>query len=72
MRQQESCEGACRERRLEFVSGSDYDELSAAAATCRDRIEGFGAVVGVSTSTKTGTTSQSNPWDLWLDRGALC
>ncbi len=46
MRQQESCEGACRERRLELVSGSDFDELTAAAATCRDRIEGFGAVVG--------------------------
>ena len=46
MRQQESCEGACRERRLELVSGSDYDELTAAAAACRDRIEGFGAVVG--------------------------
>ena len=46
MRQQESCEGACRERRLELVSGSDYDELTAAAAACRDRLEGFGAVVG--------------------------
>ena len=46
MRQQESCEGACRERRLELVSGSDYDELTAAAAACRARIGGFGAVVG--------------------------
>jgi hypothetical protein len=46
MRQQESCEGACRERRLELVSGSDYDELTAAAAACRVRIEGFRAVVG--------------------------
>ena len=46
MRQQESCEGACRERRLELVSAGDYDELTAAAAACRDRIEGFGAVVG--------------------------
>jgi hypothetical protein len=46
MRQQESCEGACHERRLELVSGSDYDMLTAAAAVCRIRIEGFGAVVG--------------------------
>jgi hypothetical protein len=46
MRQQESCEGACCERRLELVSGGDYDELTAAAAACHDRIEGFGAVVG--------------------------
>ena len=46
MRQYESCEGACSERRLELVSGGDYDELTAAAAACRVRIEGFGAVVG--------------------------
>ena len=46
MRQQESCEGACRERRLELVSGSDYDELTAAAAACRVRLETFRAVVG--------------------------
>ncbi len=46
MRQYESCEGACRERRLELVSGSDYDELTAVAAACRVRIEGFGAVIG--------------------------
>ncbi len=45
MRQYESCEGACRERRLELVSGSDYDELTAAAAARRGRIEGFRAVV---------------------------
>jgi hypothetical protein len=54
MRQQESCEGACRERRLELVSGSDYDELTAAAAACRDRIEGFGAVVGELARTEPG------------------
>ena len=46
MRQQESCEGACRERRLELVSGGDYDELTAVAAACRVRIEAFGDVVG--------------------------
>ena len=45
MRQQDSCEEACRER-AQLVSGSDYDELAAAAAACRVRIEGFGAVVG--------------------------
>ena len=46
MRQYESCEGACSERRLELVSGGDYDELTAAAAACRVRIEGLWAVVG--------------------------
>jgi hypothetical protein len=46
MRQYESCEGACRERRLELVSGGDYDELTVAAAACRVRIEGLWAVVG--------------------------
>ena len=46
MRQQESCEGACRERKLELVTSSDYDELAAAAAACRVRIDGFGAVIG--------------------------
>jgi hypothetical protein len=46
MRQYESCEGACRERRLELVNGVDYDELTAAAAACRVRIEGLWAVVG--------------------------
>jgi len=46
MRQYESCEGACSERRLELVSGGDYDELTAAAAACRGRIEGLRAVVG--------------------------
>ena len=46
MRQYESCEGACRERRLELVSGGDYDELTAAASACRVRIEGLWAVVG--------------------------
>ena len=46
MRQQENCEGACHERRLELISGGDYDELTAVAAACRVRIEGFRAVVG--------------------------
>ena len=46
MRHYESCEGACSERRLELVSGGDYDELTAAAAACRVRIEGLWAVVG--------------------------
>jgi len=46
MRQYESCPGACCERRLELVSGGDHDELTAAAAACRVRIEGLCAVVG--------------------------
>ena len=54
MRQQESCEGARRERRLELVSGGDYDELTAVAAACRDRIKGFRAVVGELARTEPG------------------
>ena len=54
MRQYESCEGACRERRLELVSGADYDELTAVAAARRVRIEGFGAVVGELARTEPG------------------
>jgi hypothetical protein len=46
MRQYEKCEGACRERELELVSGADYDELTAAAAARRLRIQGLRAVVG--------------------------
>jgi hypothetical protein len=46
MRQYESCAGVCHERRLELVSGGDYDELTAAAAACGVRIAGLWAVVG--------------------------
>ena len=54
MRQYESCAGACRERRLELVSGGDYDELTVAAAGCRVRIEGLWAVVGELARTEPG------------------
>jgi hypothetical protein len=45
MRQYETCAGPCRERRLELVSGGDYDALTAVAAACRVRVEGLRAVV---------------------------
>ena len=54
MRQYESCAGACRERRLELVSGGDYDELTAAAAARRVRLEGLWAVVGELARTEPG------------------
>jgi hypothetical protein len=54
MRLYESCEGACSERRLELVSGGDYDELTAAVAACRVRIEGLWAVVGELVRTEPG------------------
>jgi hypothetical protein len=54
MRQYESCAGACRERRLELVGGGDYDELTAAAAACRGRIEGLQAVVAELARTEPG------------------
>ena len=54
MRQYESCEGACRERRLELVGGSDYDELTAVAAACRVRVERLRALVGELARTEPG------------------
>ena len=54
MRDYESCEGACSERRLELVKGGDYDELTAAAAACRVRIEELWAVVGELARTEPG------------------
>lgn len=36
-----TCEGVCRERKLELVSGGDYDELVVAAGACRVRIRCF-------------------------------
>ena len=46
MRQEERCDGGCSERKLELVSGDDYDELIAAAADCRARVQGLRAVAG--------------------------
>jgi len=54
MRKYESCEGACRERRLELVRGSDYDKLTAVAAACRVRIEGFRDLLGELARTEPG------------------
>ena len=45
IRQFESCAGTCSERKLELVSGGEYDELTAAATACRGRIREFTAVV---------------------------
>ena len=41
MREFASCERMCRERKLELVSGGDYDELLAAAEACRVRVRGL-------------------------------
>jgi hypothetical protein len=45
MREFATCEGVCRERKLEFVSGGDYDELVTAAAASRVRIGRFLPIV---------------------------
>ena len=44
MHQDDNCPGGCSERRVELVSGSDYDQLAAAAAACRARVRGLRAV----------------------------
>jgi hypothetical protein len=46
MRQDEGCPAGCAERRVELVSGADYDQLAAAAAACRARVRGLRAVAG--------------------------
>jgi hypothetical protein len=45
MREFESCPGTCIERRLELVSGGEYDEVATAAAACRIWIDGLMPVV---------------------------
>ena len=45
MREFESCPGICRERKLELVSGGEYDAAAAAAAACRVRIAALRPVV---------------------------
>ena len=54
MRQEEACAGGCSERKLELVSGDDYDQLIAAAADCRARIQGLRAVAGELARTEPG------------------
>jgi hypothetical protein len=45
MREFESCVGVCSERKLELVSGGEFDVLTAAAAARRVRIQVFWTVV---------------------------
>ena len=45
MREFAKCEGICRERKLELVSGGEYDELVAAATASRSRIGLFLPIV---------------------------
>jgi len=40
-----ACEGICRERKLELVSGRDYDELVTAATVTRTRIQALRPIV---------------------------
>ncbi len=54
MRQEEGCAGGCSERKLELVSGDDYDQLMAAAADGRARVEGLRAVAGELARTEPG------------------
>ena len=54
MRQEEGCAGGCSERKLELVSGDDYDQLMAAAADCRARVQGLRAVAGELARTEPG------------------
>jgi hypothetical protein len=54
MREFESCVGVCSERKLELVSGGEYDELTVAAAARRARIQAFGTVVEELVTTEPG------------------
>jgi hypothetical protein len=54
MRQEERCAGACSERKIELVSADDYDQLTAAAAAGRARVQEFRAVAGELARTEPG------------------
>jgi hypothetical protein len=54
MRQDQNCPGDCSERRLELVHGSDYDQLTKAAAACRARIGALRPVVAELARTEPG------------------
>jgi hypothetical protein len=45
MREFATCDGMCRERRLELVTGANYDELVAAATVSRSRVQAFLLIV---------------------------
>jgi len=45
MREFATCDGICRERKLELVTGGDYDELVTAATASRSRIQAFLPIV---------------------------
>ena len=45
MRELATCDGTCRERKLELVSGGDYEELVTEATSSRSRIRAFLPVV---------------------------
>jgi len=45
MREFATCDGICRERKLELVMGGDYDELVTEAAASRSRIQAFLPIV---------------------------
>jgi hypothetical protein len=65
MREFESCSGSCFERKLELVSGGEYDELTVAATARRVRVEAFRAVVEELVGTDPG------PGDCRVAYGAL-
>jgi hypothetical protein len=45
LREFATCDGICRERKLELVTGGDYDELVTAATASRSRIQAFLPIV---------------------------
>jgi hypothetical protein len=54
MREFESCAGVCSERKLELVSGGEYDELTVVAVARRGRIRAFWTVVEELVATEPG------------------
>ena len=45
MREFATCDGICRERKLELMTGGDYDELVSSATASRSRIQAFLPIV---------------------------
>jgi hypothetical protein len=71
MREFPTCQGICRERKLELVSGSEYDELAVAAAASRARIQAFLPVVAQLAGTAPRRADWSALYESFRDQARL-
>ncbi len=69
MRELESCPGICRERKLELVSGGEYDEVAEVAAACRSEIGALLPVVEELASAEPGRGAWRERYESARERG---